>query len=754
MRRLKSLFSINPAFLTLCSLLLVVMLFFSGPPIFELIEFKTYDLRFFSRGHVQPSPAVVLALVDEKSLAIEGRWPWPRSKFATLVDLLSHDGARVIGFDIGFLEPDENSQLALINQFSQQVETLGIQHPYLTAFLKERKQHADNDLALANAIKNSSAAVVLGYFFHMSAADLNYQLEQSAIDQQLKRLSASKYPFILSEEPDMDVVPFLRAYAPQSNLEIFTVAATSSGHFNLQPDQDGVVRWMPLIFQGGEDLFPPFALLPAWHYLGKPQLTVKVGRYGVDGIQLGNRFIPTDETGQLLINYLGAPPTFPQFSISDILSGKLPRGTFTGKIVLVGANATGIYDMRSTPVSPVYPGVAIHATVIDNILTQNFLTKPGWAKSFDLLAILMLGALLGITLPRLSAFKGLLFAAALFSVHMVITRELFIYAGVWLNVVYPLLAISTTYTALTVYEYVTEEKEKRMIKGMFQHYVSPTLVDALIKDPSMLKLGGEKRVITVFFSDVEGSTSISEQITPEELVALLNEYLTAMADIILKYDGMVDKYEGDGIMAVWGVPIYFEDHAKKACFAALEMQKKLIELRAKWLSEGKPAIHVRMGIHTGEMIVGNMGSRDRMDYTVMGDSVNLASRLESANKQYGTYIMISEPTLEQIKDFVIARELNSIRVKGRLKPTKVYELLSTKEEGLPEHMQEIIEYYNRGIEAYKDQQWDRAIMAFKLSLSINGQNDAPSKHYLDLCEELKLNPPELDWDGIYVMTTK
>jgi len=207
-------------------------------------------------------------------------------------------------------------------------------------------------------------------------------------------------------------------------------------------------------------------------------------------------------------------------------------------------------------------------------------------------------------------------------------------------------------------------------------------------------------------------------------------------------------------MAVWGAPIYFEDHAKKACFAALEMQKKLVELRAKWLSEGKPTIHVRMGIHTGEMIVGNMGSRDRMDYTVMGDSVNLASRLEGANKQYGTYIMISESTLEQVKDYVIVRELDSIRVKGKLKSTKAYELLSTKEEGLPEHIQEIIEYYNQGIEAYKNRQWDRAIISFKSSLSINGKTDAPSKHYLDLCEELKIDPPGPDWDGVYIMTTK
>jgi len=754
MRFLKALCSINPVSLTLCTILVVVTLFFSGTPILDLIELKTYDLRFLSRGSVPPSPAVVMALIDEKSLDTEGRWPWPRSKLATLVDILSQDGAKVIGFDIGFLEPDANSWLAFITQLGQKVDALGITHPQLADFIQESKQHADNDLALANAIKNSSTAVVLGYFFHMSEADLNYRIEQSNIDQQLQRISASKYPFISYQEPAMDVGPFLRSYAPESNLALFTEAAASSGYFSLMPDQDGVVRWMPLVIQGGEDIFPPLAVLCAWHYLGKPQLTVKVGRYGVEGIQMGQRFIPTDEAGQLLINYLGLPKTFPHFSISDVLSGKLARGTFTDKIVLVGATATGIYDMRSTPFSTVYPGVEIQTTVIDNLLTQNFLTKPKWSKIYDLLAIITLGALIGIALPWMGAFKGLLFATPLFILSIFLAHWFFVYFGVWLNMVYPLLALLTTYTAFTVYNYVTEEKEKRMIKGIFQHYVSAKLVDELIKNPAMLKLGGEKRVMTVFFSDIEGFTSISEQIPPEELVVLLNEYLTAMTDIILKYDGMVDKYEGDAIMAVWGAPVYFEDHAKKACFAALEMQKKLVELRKKWISEGKPEIHTRIGINTGEMIAGNMGSRDRMDYTVTGDAVNLASRLEGANKQYGTYTMISQYTLEYVKDYVIVRELDSIRVKGRFKPVKIYELLVTKEECLSEHMQNVIEYYNRGIEAYRNQQWDEAITAFKSSLSSNGEKDIPSKHYLDLCEEMKLNPPGADWDGVYVMETK
>jgi adenylate cyclase len=268
-----------------------------------------------------------MALIDEKSLDTEGRWPWPRSKIGTLVEILSQDGAKVIGFDIGFLEPDENSQLGFINQFGQKLDDLEVNNAKLADFISESKKHADNDLALATAIKKSSASVVLGYFFHMNKAALNYQIEQGEIDQQLERISPSKYPLILYEDQEMEGVPFIRAYAPESNLEIFTKSADSSGYFNVSTDRDGVVRWMPLLIQGGEDLFPPLAISSVWYYLDRPQLMVKVAAYGVEGIQMGERFIPTDEDGQLLINYLGPPKTFPHFSISDILHGKLAKGT-------------------------------------------------------------------------------------------------------------------------------------------------------------------------------------------------------------------------------------------------------------------------------------------------------------------------------------------------------------------------------------------------------------------------------------------
>ena len=469
----RSFFSINPASLTLCIVLLGVMFISIGLPILDMIELKTYDLRFLSRGHLPPSPAVVIAVIDEKSLDTEGRWPWPRSKIAALLDILSQDGAKVIGFDIGFLEPDENSQSGFIHQFGQKVDALDIEIAELTDFINESEKRADNDLVLAEAIKNSSATVVLGYFFHMNEADLDYRIKQREIDQQLERISSSKYPFIIYENPEMEFVPFIRAYAPESNLEIFTKSADASGHFTVTSDRDGVVRWMPLIIQGGEDIFPHLTVAVAWHYLDKPQMMVKVARYGVEGIQMGERFIPTDENGQLLINYLGPQKTFPYFSISDILSGKLAKDTFKDKIVLVGATAMGTHDLRSTPFSPLYPGVEIHASVIDNMLTQNFITKPKWSMIYDLLAIIIQGALTGIALQRTGALKGLFFAAGLFVLHILIANWLFANSRVWLNIVYPLMVVSVTYTAVTVYHYVTEERERKKIKGAFRQYVAP-----------------------------------------------------------------------------------------------------------------------------------------------------------------------------------------------------------------------------------------------------------------------------------------
>jgi adenylate cyclase len=690
----------------------------------------------------------VLALVDEKSLDTEGRWPWPRSKIAALVDLLSQDGARVIGFDIGFLEPDENSQLAFINQFSQQVETLGIHHPQLANFIHESKQHADNDLALVTAIKNSSAAVVLGYFFHMSEADLDHRLAQHEIDLQLACISTSKYPVVMYKDPSVNFAPVFQAYAPESNLAMFTEAAASSGFFTLRSEQDGVVRWMPLMIQAGEDLFPPLAVLCAWHYLGKPQLTVEVGRYGVEGIQMGNQFIPTDENGRLLINYLGPPKIFPHFSISDILNDKLPRGTFADKIVLVGATATGTYDMRSTPVSPVYPGVEIHATVIDNILTHNFITKPKWSRIYDLFAILILGALVGIVLPQLSALQGLMFAAGLFIVHIVSARWLFVHTGVWLNLVYPLLALSTTYTTLTVYHYVTEERERKRIKGAFTHYVSPVVIEEMLKDPERLKLGGDEKVLTVLFSDLKGFTAASERYTPSQMIELLSEYYAIMTEQIFAYDGMLKEYVGDELMAIFGAPIAQPDHAERACAAALAMRERRAALRAEWTKIGRPPLIARTGINSGLMLVGNLGSKYRFAYGVMGDHVNLGSRLEGLNKQYGTDILIGENTAQLIGKAFLLREIDLVRVVGREQPVRIYELLTRAGVSLPPKQEKAYSSYAAGLEAYRQQRWGEALGLFEESLAF-WHGDGPSRIMAGRCQVYQKTPPPAEWDGVF-----
>jgi adenylate cyclase len=750
---LKSFLSVNPISLTLAVILLVLILFITGVSILDMIELKAYDLRFLSRGLLKPSPAVALALIDEKSLDREGRWPWPRSKLARLVDILSQDGAKVIGFDIGFLEPDENSQLGFISLLGEKIHALDIKNTELADFIDEHKKNADNDLALAKAIRNSSAPVVLGYFFHMSEADLDYRIEQEEIARQIERISISKYPLVIYEDPTTEAAPFIRAYAPEGNLEILTKSASSSGFFSVAADPDGVVRWMPLIIQCGENLYPPLAVSCSWLYLDKPQLMVKVARYGAKGIQMGKRFIPTDENGQLLINYLGPPKTFPHFSITDILSSKVAKGAFKDKIVVVGATAMGTHDLRSTPFSPLYPGLEIHATVIDNILTQNFITKPKWSMIYDLIAIILLGALIGFALPRLSAIKGAFLATGLFILHVFIAQQLFANAGVWLNIVYPLLVVVIAYTALTLYHYVTEERERKKIKGAFRHYVSPVVIEEILKDPARLKLGGQEKIITVLFSDLAGFSGYSELYAPNEMISILSEYFESMTEQVFAHQGTLKEYVGDELMAIFGAPLDQADHAQRACAAALAMRDRLQALRQEWAKIGRPPLAARTGINSGLMLVGNIGSRYRFSYGALGDQVNLGSRLEGLNKMYCTEILLGENTARLIEGSFLLRELDMVTVVGRRTPLRIYELVGKPEDLLPEELKQSLEKFAAGLEAYRQQSWEDALGLFEQSLVL-WPGDGPSRIMAERCRIYREAPPPKDWDGVFVHTSK
>jgi adenylate cyclase len=790
----------NPVSITFVLILFVIIVFIIGIPIFDLIELKTFDLRFKWRGSRTPSPAVVAAVIDEKSLDKEGRWPWPRNKIAELIKRLSDDGAKIIGFDIFFTEPDRNSNLVFLNTLDDKIRSLNIKEEDLRDFIAKSKINADNDLAFANAIKESEAKVILSYFFYESKEALGYEIGQEEIDRRIGTIKNSIYPIIRREEGIRDYDPFIytkRQYAPEVNLEILSEVASGAGYLNEETSDDGVVRNSPLVMRFGEDAFPPFAVQCAWQYLDKPNLILRVAEYGIEGIEIGNTFIPTDMTGELLINYLGPPGTFQQYSITDILNDQVKKGTFKDKIVIVGSIATGAHDLRNTPFSGMHPGMEVHATVIDNILRNDFISKPQWAKIYDIMVIIILGVLIGVIIPRTGAIVGIFSTAVLIALQIIGSRWLFSQFGIWVNMVYPLLMVILSYTSLTAYHYLVEEKNKRFLHSTFSSYLSPELIEDMVSSKTMPELGGEARILTAYFTDIRGFSVFSEKLTAQQLVELLNEYLSTMTDILLRERGTLDKYEGDAIIAFVGAPMHIPDHTLRACRVAVGMQDALLELREKWRDEKllpdqeerntknippdqwapddkwPRVVHdmkMRIGINSGEIVVGNMGSSMRMNYTIMGDSVNLAARLEAGAKQYGIYTAVSEYTLnleyineygqkERAMDLVETRFIDNITVVGKSEPVKIYELCAMKGDLSPLEEQ-LIGIFNRGMDYYLRMDWDKAIKYFRESLRIERIPDGdttPSEVFIKRCMLFKKHPPVLkgaEWDGVFRMIKK
>jgi adenylate cyclase len=722
----------------------------------ELVELRTYDLRFLSRGPREPSPAIAIAALDEQSLDALGRWPWPRTRFADLVDALSRDGARAIGFDIGFWEPDENSEGGFVRRLRESLDKRGIRSARLDALLDEHAR-ADNDQALAAAIRRSAAPVVLGYFFHMRPERNAGLPADSPIDaleaaRRFAAIARSQYPLVLEEDPDRRP-PLLTAVAPEVNIPPLLESAAASGFFDVRQDEDGVVRWMPMLIQGGDALFPPLSIELVWQALGKPRLQVEIGRSGVKGIRVGPRFVPTDEQGRLLIDYVGPRRSFPYYSIRDILAGTLPEGTFQDRIVVIGATATGLHDARSTPFGHVFPGPEIHATVIDDILGDRFMTRPEWSRIFDLLAIAVLGGLVGLLLPQIGASAGLLAAAGLAIGYVLLARWLFVSHGVWLSLVYPLLALATNYLALTIHYYVRETRERKKIHGAFGRYVAPVVIEQMLADPGKLELGGEEKVLTVLFSDLADFTTYSERYSPRELIGLLSEYYSHMTERIFAHQGMLKEYVGDELMAIFGAPLEQPDHAVRACAAALDMRALRLTLAEEWVKSGRTPLRSRTGINSGVMLVGNLGSEYRFSYGVLGDNVNLGSRLEGLNKTYRTEILVGEATVALLGDAFRLREIDLVRVVGRKQPTRIYELVGHATDALPEAQQASLARYAEALHAYRERGFEAAEARLRECLEL-WPGDGPARTLLLRCMQHRSAPPPPDWGGVYDATSK
>jgi adenylate cyclase len=740
----------KPLIISMVIILIGILAYRQNFAFLDFVEKKTIDLRFRTRGNIPTGSNIVLAVIDEKSIDREGKWPWPRSKIADLVTILSNAGAKVIAFDIVFDEPDRSGILKAIDGIENKASSLGIKNKALQIYLKTLRSQSDNDRLLADAIKKSRAKVVLGYFFQM-ASDVKEQYDEKKVIAQKENCRGSRYKSVRYSSKDAKSIPLKEAIIPEPNIEGVSNSTDYSGFFNMSPDTDGVIRWAPAIIKFENDLYAPLSIKAVQAYLDAT-LSIKIEEFGVGKIDIGDFSVPTDIQGQILVNYRGDSRRFPHIPITDILNNKVPDDIFKDKIVIVGATATGIYDMRATPFSGVFPGVEIHANLIDSILSKDFLYKPDWVQLFYILAIILAGLFLGLVLPNTGAVSGTASVILIFVGYIVLCQYLFSSMGWVLNLVYPLFVTVMVYVVITAHRYIIEESQKRFIKKAFSKYLAPTMVNQLVESPEKLNLGGEKREITAFFSDIQGFTSISEKLLPNETSDLLNEFLTEMADIILKHEGTVDKFEGDAIIAFFGAPNNMGDHAERACMASIEMQKRLAVLREKWRKAGKPRLKMRIGLSSGPAVVGNMGSKDRFDYTMIGDTVNTAARLEGANKAYGIYTLVSESTYSKMGQDIIAREIDTINVVGKDKPIAIYQLLDFKED-IDERLYRTTYNYDKGLKSYRNQEWDKAINFFEAALEIT-PDDGPSITMIERCMDFRNSPPAKKWDGSFSLSFK
>jgi adenylate cyclase len=435
------------------------------------------------------------------------------------------------------------------------------------------------------------------------------------------------------------------------------------------------------------------------------------------------------------------------------------------KLLVAGATAIGIYDLRVTPFDQNYPGVETHANFLSNLLIENaralgeavdpkapgFLKTSPYEEKLMWVILLGLGLLMSALLTHYGSVAGLGITAVALGIVYAVDRFYLFKSGIVVVIIFPILSIVMNFVFLTFYKYFTEERKKRELKGTFEKYVSPAIVAEVLADPSNIELGGKKVELTVMFSDVRGFTTISEKLDPRALSDLLNSYLTPMTNLVFEHKGTLDKYMGDAIMSFWGAPIHFPDHAKHGCRCALAMIVKLKELQAEYRAKGLPEIDIGIGLNTGEMSVGNMGSDTVRSYTVMGDAVNLGSRLEGINKQYGTRIIISEFTYAAIKDSFICREVDWVRVKGKAQPVRIYELVTEGKASAP--VQDLLSHFNQGFNLYHEKKFTEAMECFAKGLNVD-PDDAVTQLYQERCQDYLKDPPPDDWDGVFTMTSK
>ncbi len=731
------------------------------------IEMRSLDARFQLRGEREHDSRIVIVGMDEKTLQKTG-YPIPRHAYADMIDQLHARGAKLVAFDVDFTTPETNRALDALNAVQANLGDKAT--PGVVEKIKEVRDRIDDDAVFANSIHNAGN-VILGHLFldQEQAKQINPEKE----DAYVWALADHPFPQVRKIPPgasfDMNAAwrksNGMVEYAVEPNIPTLADAARSFGHFNQRMDADGTVRRSQLLirlhYQGQDiDFYPslPLEVMRQYENLTNDECVARIAQDGMERVELGKHIYRTNPDGTMLINFAGPYLTYPHYSMADVIDGKVDPEAFRDKIVFVGATAIALGDMRITPfqnASVAYMGVELHANILDNLLNsgtpgRGFLSRGFREEMIDIGVILLFGIGGGLLFAKTPPFRAAIGVVAILGGFGAVAFIAFAAFGMWLYVVIPAMTVVVDYAAISSYRMIFEEREKRKVRKTFEKYVAPGVIKLIEDDPDKyFRTGGEMRELTVMFSDIRDFTSIAEGLTPDELVHLLNRYLGAMTDVLFTTWGTLDKYIGDAIMAFWGSPVPQADHAYRACECALKMSEQLKELNATLAKEGKKQLKIGIGINSGPVNVGNMGSDKRFAWTVMGDNVNLASRLEGQTKSYKVQRLLSEFTYEEVKDQMICRQLDVIRVQGKQKPVAIYELLDFARN--KDAHEDLLARWNAARDAYVRQAWSEAMSLFE-GLLERYPEDGAAVVLLDRCREFRVSPPARDWDGVY--TTK
>lgn len=709
----------------------------------DQLELIAYDVRLNATLPGGVDERIVIMDIDEKSLTEIGHFPWSRAVLARMMDaLFDHYRIKQIGFDVVFAEADASSGLQIMETLA--AGPLQDVPAYQTA-LEELRPQLEYDRLFGESFAGRD--VILGVVFSLASDNT---------------IGVLPPPLAAIDKKWTEKLPLVVAKGYTGNLPILQQHAKTAGFFDNQlVDNDGIFRRVPLIQAYQGQLYESLALAMARNYLGSPAVEINVSTAGgkdgkqadytaVESISIGERHVRVDEKIAALVPYRGRERSFPYVSATDVLHKRVDPKQLEGKALLLGTTAPGLLDLRATPVQSTYPGVEVHANMIAGILDGTIKHIPAYIKGYEPIVLLIIGLLMTFLVPLLSPLwtavvsGGL--ASLLIAVNMLSWR-----AGVVLPLASHLLLITLLFVLQMSYGFFIETRSKRALSKVFGQYIPPELVDELDANPQAISLKGQSREMTVLFSDVRNFTNISESLNPEQLSRLLNDFLTPMTAVIHKHRGTIDKYMGDAIMAFWGAPLDDPYHQKNALLAGMEMLQVLEQQQELFRSRGWPEIKIGIGLNSGTMSVGNMGSEFRMAYTVLGDAVNLGSRLEGLTKEYGATIIVSESIKEAVSEFEYL-ELDLVRVKGKDRPVTIYQPLGFSVE-LDKAVRSEAKRFSQALKMYRQRDWDSAEREI-FNLSTMNAERRVYKLYLDRIMYFRNNPPADNWDGVFVYTTK